>query len=153
LPAGCCCWAPAFVRVVPHKRPELGVAVIRDFVGTHRRPRDEWRRRPSGREIDLVATPVARALGISRRAVEVTLWGPLNLAQRCARVITALKAAGADEALVQFIQPIDLAISRAQAAVVRDDGQLTANARGTENDVKNGVRGHVGDGSHSVCTG
>jgi hypothetical protein len=30
----------------------------------------------------------------------------MNLARRCARVIAALQAAGADEALVRFIQPI-----------------------------------------------
>lgn len=42
----------------------------------------------------------------------------LNLAQRCARVIAALKLAGEDEALVQFIQPIDLAIHTAQPSAV-----------------------------------
>jgi hypothetical protein len=46
----------------------------------------------------------------------------MNLARRCARVIAALQAAGADEALVRFIQPIDLAIHAAQPAALSDDG-------------------------------
>jgi hypothetical protein len=46
----------------------------------------------------------------------------MNLARRCARVIAALQAAGADEALVRFIQPIDLAIHAAQPAALGDDG-------------------------------
>lgn len=45
----------------------------------------------------------------------------MNLARRCARVIAALQAAGADEALVRFIQPIDLAIHAAQPAALTDD--------------------------------
>ncbi|HMA40299.1 MAG TPA: hypothetical protein VKP10_09490 [Gemmatimonadales bacterium] len=45
----------------------------------------------------------------------------MNLARRCARVIAALQAAGADEALVRFIQPIDLAIHAAQPTALRDD--------------------------------
>lgn len=45
----------------------------------------------------------------------------MNLARRCARVIAALQAAGADEALVRFIQPIDLAIHAAQPAALSDD--------------------------------
>jgi hypothetical protein len=69
----------------------------------------------------MVTAAVARALGTSRRAAAVALWGPLNLARRCARVIAALKAAGADEALVRFIQPIDLAIHAARPATVTDD--------------------------------
>jgi hypothetical protein len=44
----------------------------------------------------------------------------MNLARRCARVIAALKAAGDDEALVRFIQPIDQAIHAAQPAAVTD---------------------------------
>jgi len=68
---------------------------------------------PTVREADVLPT-VARALGTNRRAAGVMLWGPLNLARRCARVIDALKAAGADEALVRFLQPIDLAIRAAQ---------------------------------------
>jgi hypothetical protein len=69
----------------------------------------------------MVTAAVARALGTSRRAAAVALWGPLNLARRCARVIAALKAAGADEALVRFIQPIDLAIHAARPAEVTKD--------------------------------
>jgi len=46
----------------------------------------------------------------------------MNLARRCARVIAALQAAGADEALVRFIQPIDLAIHAAQPTALGDDG-------------------------------
>jgi hypothetical protein len=45
----------------------------------------------------------------------------MNLARRCARVIAALQAAGADEALVRFIQPIDLAIHAAQPPEVTGD--------------------------------
>jgi hypothetical protein len=74
---------------------------------------------PAVREADILPT-VARALGTSRRAAEVMMWGPLNLAFRCARVIAALKEAGADEALVRFLQPIDLAIRVAQPAAVRE---------------------------------
>lgn len=48
----------------------------------------------------------------------------MNLARRCARVIAALQAAGADEALVRFIQPIDLAIHAAQPVAVRDDERV-----------------------------
>jgi hypothetical protein len=50
----------------------------------------------------------------------------MNLARRCARVIAALKAAGDDEALVRFIQPIDLAIHAAQPAAVEDASLLGA---------------------------
>ena len=73
------------------------------------------------RDVDVLAETVAHALGTSRRAAEVVLWGPMSLARRCARVITALKAAGADEALVRFIQPIDQAIHAAWPAAVTDD--------------------------------
>ena len=73
------------------------------------------------RDADLLPETVAHALGTSRRAAEVALWGPMNLARRCARVIAALKAAGADEALVRFIQPIDQAIHAGQPAAVTDD--------------------------------
>ena len=45
----------------------------------------------------------------------------MNLARRCARVIAALQAAGADEALVRFIQPIDLAIQAAQPPALSDE--------------------------------
>jgi len=79
---------------------------------------------PAAGEGDALPARVAEALGTSRRAAEIGLWGPLNLAQRCARVITALKLAGADEALVQFIQPIDLAIHAAQATAVTHDVPL-----------------------------
>lgn len=94
---------------------------------------DAGSRRPHGdvrggssvvREADVLPATVAQALGTSRRAAAVALWGPLNLARRCARVIAALKAAGADEALVRFIQPIDLAIHAAQPAAVTDDELL-----------------------------
>ena len=73
------------------------------------------------RTVDVLPALVAQALGTSRRTAEVALWGPLSLARRCARVIAALKAAGADEALVQFIQPIDLAIHAAQPSAVTGD--------------------------------
>ena len=74
------------------------------------------------RDLDVGPETVAHALGTSsRRAAEVSLWGPMSLARRCARVITALKAAGADEALVRFIQPIDQAIHAARPAAVIDD--------------------------------
>jgi hypothetical protein len=53
----------------------------------------------------------------------------MNLARRCARVIAALKAAGADEALVRFIQPIDQAIHAAQPAAVTDDMPCRESAR------------------------
>lgn len=70
---------------------------------------------------EVVPTAVARALGTSRRAAEAALWGPMNLARRCARVINALKVAGDDEALVRFIQPIDLAIQAAQPAALTEE--------------------------------
>jgi hypothetical protein len=65
-----------------------------------------------------VLSIVAQALTISRHGAEVALLGPLSLARRCARVIDALRAVGADEALVQFIQPIDVAIYTACPAIV-----------------------------------
>jgi hypothetical protein len=68
----------------------------------------------------------ARVLGTSRRGARIALEGPLSLARRCARVIAALKAAGDDEALVRFIQPIDLAIHAAQPATLADDALLGA---------------------------
>jgi hypothetical protein len=74
--------------------------------------------------VDVLPATVAQALGTSRRVAAVALWGPLNLARRCARVIAALKAAGADEALVRFVQPIDLAIHAAQPTAVTDDELL-----------------------------
>ena len=64
---------------------------------------------------------VAMALGVSRVRAEAAVRGPLNLALRCARVIDALKAAGADEDLVTFLQPIDLAVCRARPADVATD--------------------------------
>jgi len=87
--------------------------------------------RPRGlrvvRDGDVGTETVAHALGTSSaRAAEVALWGPMNLARRCARVIAALKAAGDDEALVRFIQPIDQAIRAAQPATVSDDALLGA---------------------------
>jgi hypothetical protein len=59
----------------------------------------------------------------------------MNLARRCARVIAALKAAGADEALVRFIQPIDQAIHAAQPTTVAEDrpcreGPIRGDTRG-----------------------
>jgi hypothetical protein len=77
---------------------------------------------------EVVPTAVARALGTSRRAAEAALWGPMNLARRCARVITALKVAGDDEALVRFIQPIDLAIHAAQPAALTEEERLGAHS-------------------------
>jgi hypothetical protein len=79
----------------------------------------------------MVTAAVARALGTSRQAAAVALWGPLSLARRCARVIAALKAAGADEALVRFIQPIDLAIQAARPAALTDDDLQQAQAVST----------------------
>jgi hypothetical protein len=58
---------------------------------------------------------------MSRRAARILLWGPLSLAHRCARVIAALKAAGEDEAVVRFTQPIDLAIHAAAPHGVEDN--------------------------------
>jgi len=81
---------------------------------------------PAAGEGDALPASVADTLGTSQRAAEIGLWGPLNLAQRCARVIAALKLAGEDEALVQFIQPIDLAIHTAQPAAVTGDEPLWA---------------------------
>ena len=92
----------------------------------HRPHGDTPGRSPAARNVDVLPAAVAQALGTSRRAAEAALWGPLNLARRCARVIAALKAAGADEALVRFIQPIDLAIHGAQPTTVTDDGLLGA---------------------------
>jgi len=76
--------------------------------------------RPIPRDRELLPA-VAFALGTSRIRAEAAVRGPLNLALRCARVIDALKAAGADEELVDFLQPIDLAVSRARPADVAAD--------------------------------
>jgi len=84
------------------------------------------------RRLSLLAIPqdrdvlpaVAFALGTSRVRAEAAVRGPLNLALRCARVIDALKAAGADEDLVDFLQPIDLAVCRARPAELAADLML-----------------------------
>lgn len=70
---------------------------------------------------DSLSARVAAALGTSKRAAEGALWGPLNLANRCARVIEALQKAGAHEALVRFLQPIDAAIHSAQPPAISRD--------------------------------
>lgn len=106
------------------KRRAFRAAAPSAAAGTQRRHGDGRRTGPAAGERDALPARVAEALGTSRRAAEIGLWGPLNLAQRCARVITALKLAGADEALVQFIQPIDLAIHAAQATAVTHDVPL-----------------------------
>lgn len=68
---------------------------------------------------DSLPVRIATALGISRHKAEGELWGPLSAAHRAAAIIHALKAAGADEALVRFIQPIDLALHDVQPEVLR----------------------------------
>lgn len=108
------------------KRRGIRAAAVSAVAGSRRLRGDARGRRPMALEVDLLPATVAQTLGTSRRAVEVALWGPLNLAQRCARVIAALKAAGADEALVSFIQPIDLAIHAAQPAAVTNEELLGA---------------------------
>lgn len=105
------------------KRRGSRVEGVSPVAGLHRHG-DTWGRGPVVRKMDILPATVAQALGTSRRAAEAALWGPLNLARRCARVIAALKAAGADEALVRFIQPIDLAIHAAQPAAVSEDELL-----------------------------
>jgi len=92
----------------------------------HRRRGDVRGTGPAAGEGDALPARVAETLGTSQRAAEIGLWGPLSLAQRCARVIAALKQAGEDEALVQFIQPIDLAIHTAQPTAVTGDEPLWA---------------------------
>lgn len=92
----------------------------------HRRRGDVRGTGPAAEEGDALPARVAETLGTSRRAAEIGLWGPLSLARRCARVIAALKLAGEDEALVQFIQPIDLAIHAAQPTAVTGDEPLWA---------------------------
>lgn len=68
-----------------------------------------------------VLPAVAVALGTSRVRAEAAVRGPMNLALRCARIIDAFKAIGADEDLVAFLQPIDLALCRARPADVASD--------------------------------
>lgn len=68
---------------------------------------------------DSVPLRIAAALGISPRKAEHELWGPLNAAHRAADIIRTLKAIGADDTLVRFIQPIDLAIRDAQPEALR----------------------------------
>jgi hypothetical protein len=106
---------------VEHKRRGLRLEAVSADPGAQRLPDDAPGQGLVARDGDVVTAAVARALGTSRRAAAVALWGPLNLARRCARVIAALKAAGADEALVRFIQPIDLAIHAARPATITDD--------------------------------
>jgi len=89
-----------------------------------------WSRRAGGPGPYRLSPTVAKALGTSRQAAEVAVLGPLNLARRCARVIAALKAAGDDELLVQFIQPIDLAIRVAEPAAVAAAERLTVAPEG-----------------------
>jgi len=54
---------------------------------------------------------IARVLGWRRHRVEAALWGPLNLALICARVIEALRQAGASDTLLKFAAPLRAAIN------------------------------------------
>jgi hypothetical protein len=121
------------------KRRGIRAEAVSAAAGSRRLRGDARARRPMALEVDLLPATMAQTLGTSRRAVEVALWGPLNLAQRCARVIAALKAAGADEALVSFIQPIDLAIHAAQPAAVTNQEMLGAPSISQDEDWTSGT--------------
>ena len=118
---------------------------MKTVISSRRRPRDAGPDRrirvvrggadACDSETDVLSI-VAQALTISRHGAEVALLGPLSLARRCARVIDALRAAGANEALVQFIQPIDAAIYAARPAIVgEDESRASPATRGQEREV------------------
>jgi hypothetical protein len=109
------------------RRGYRAAAPSAEALGPHRHGDVRSKGQAAG-EGDALPARVVEALGTSQRAAQVGVWGPLNLAHRCARVITALKLAGEDEALVQFIQPIDLAIHTAQPTAVTHDELLRAGA-------------------------
>jgi hypothetical protein len=111
---------------VERKRRGIRVEIAGRAAGSRRSRGDAGGRGSAVRDGDVLPAAVARALGTTRRAGERALRGPLNLARRCARVISVLKAAGADEALVWFLQPIDLAIHAAQPMSVADDAPPVA---------------------------
>lgn len=108
------------------KRRGIRVETAGGAAGSRRSRGDAGGRSMAARDGDPLLAAVARALGTTRRAGELALRGPLNLARRCARVISVLKAAGADEALVWFLQPIDLAIHAAQPVSITDDAHSVA---------------------------
>ena len=56
---------------------------------------------------------VALALGCSRVKAAGLMWGPHSAAAIAARIVRALKCAGADETLVRFTQPFDEAMHEA----------------------------------------
>lgn len=53
---------------------------------------------------------LAKQLGRRRKWVEGALWGPFNYATTCARLIDALRAAGAVDSLARFVAPIRAAL-------------------------------------------
>jgi len=109
---------------VERKRRAFRDAAVSADAASPRSHANAWGQGPVARNSDVLPAAVVRALGTSPRAAADLLWGPLNLARRCARVIAALKTAGADEALVDFIQPIDLAIHAAQPSAVTGNERL-----------------------------
>lgn len=59
---------------------------------------------------DALVSKVAAELGCSRAKAGSLMWGDNSAAAIAARIIRALKRAGADETLVRFTQPIDEAL-------------------------------------------
>lgn len=53
---------------------------------------------------------LAKQLGRRRKWIEGAIWGPFNYAQTCARLIDALRAAGAVDTLARFAAPIRAAL-------------------------------------------
>src|SRR6266481_2254818 len=56
---------------------------------------------------------LAKALGRRRRWVEAAIWGDFSMSQTCARLITALRNAGATDTLAKFVAPIREALNSA----------------------------------------
>lgn len=55
---------------------------------------------------DALPERIARALGWRRHRAEAAIWGPFNYAETTARIIRALREAGATDTLAKFTAPI-----------------------------------------------
>lgn len=70
---------------------------------------------------DALVNQVAAELGCSRAKAASLMWGTNSAAAIAARIIRALKRAGADETLLRFAQPIDEAMQAAAPAALSGD--------------------------------
>jgi hypothetical protein len=70
---------------------------------------------------DALVAKVAAELGCSRAKAGTLMWGPNSAAALAARIVAALKRAGADETLVRFLQPLDEAMTAARPVDLNSD--------------------------------